>query len=174
MKAITLWQPWATLMAIGAKTIETRPRTAWWAKNHRGPLLIHAAKSWNWDVLEELNAANRRAAGDNDWRKMLDALLGAGYNTLRQLPCGAILCSICVHSVGEIHGPAPEHGWTIELPDGALIDVPEAERPFGDYREGRLGIVSSHVTRFAVPIPFRGSQGIFNVPDELVEEALRG
>lgn len=40
MKAITLWQPWATLVAIGAKQIETRA----WATSHRGPLAIHAAK----------------------------------------------------------------------------------------------------------------------------------
>ena len=40
MKAITLWQPWASLIAVGAKTIETRG----WATNYRGPLAIHAAK----------------------------------------------------------------------------------------------------------------------------------
>ena len=40
MLAITLWQPWATLIAIGAKTIETRS----WGTSYRGPLAIHAAK----------------------------------------------------------------------------------------------------------------------------------
>lgn len=40
MKAITLTQPWATLVAIGAKRIETRS----WATRYRGPLAIHAAK----------------------------------------------------------------------------------------------------------------------------------
>lgn len=39
MKAITLWQPWASLVAVGAKTIETRS----WSTKHRGPLAIHAA-----------------------------------------------------------------------------------------------------------------------------------
>lgn len=39
MKAVTLWQPWASLVAIGAKTIETRS----WATSYRGPLAIHAA-----------------------------------------------------------------------------------------------------------------------------------
>ena len=38
--AISLWEPWASLMATGAKTIETRG----WATRHRGPLLICAAK----------------------------------------------------------------------------------------------------------------------------------
>ena len=41
MKVLTLWQPWATLVAIGAKRIETRS----WRTNHRGPLAIHAAAS---------------------------------------------------------------------------------------------------------------------------------
>ena len=40
MKAISLWQPWATLMALGLKKIETRS----WATKYRGPLLIHAAQ----------------------------------------------------------------------------------------------------------------------------------
>jgi len=41
MKAISLWQPWATLMAIHAKTIETRH----WPIKHRGELAIHAAQT---------------------------------------------------------------------------------------------------------------------------------
>lgn len=40
MKAITLWQPWASLIADGRKTIETRPRP--W--NHHGWVAIHAGK----------------------------------------------------------------------------------------------------------------------------------
>lgn len=36
LKALTLWQPWATLIAIGAKRIETRG----WATSYRGPLVI--------------------------------------------------------------------------------------------------------------------------------------
>lgn len=40
MKAISLWQPWATLIATGAKQIETRS----WATSYRGPIAIHAAK----------------------------------------------------------------------------------------------------------------------------------
>ncbi len=45
MKAISLWQPWASAMNLGLKKIETRS----WSTNYRGPLLIHASKkiiSW--------------------------------------------------------------------------------------------------------------------------------
>jgi hypothetical protein len=42
MRALTLTQPWATLVALGAKRYETR---SWWTA-HRGPLAIHAAKGF--------------------------------------------------------------------------------------------------------------------------------
>ena len=40
MKALTVYQPWASLIACGSKTLETRR----WATKYRGPLAIHAAK----------------------------------------------------------------------------------------------------------------------------------
>ncbi len=43
MRALTLDQPWATLVAIGAKKIETR---GWWTY-HRGLLAIHASRNFN-------------------------------------------------------------------------------------------------------------------------------
>ena len=46
MKALTLWQPWASLMAAGIKRIETRS----WSTTHRGPLLICAARHTEWDT----------------------------------------------------------------------------------------------------------------------------
>ena len=39
MKAITLWQPWASLWLTGAKIHETRT----WPTKHRGSLAVHAA-----------------------------------------------------------------------------------------------------------------------------------
>lgn len=42
MKALTLTQPYATLVAIGEKRLETRS----WRTSYRGPLAIHAAKGW--------------------------------------------------------------------------------------------------------------------------------
>lgn len=40
MKALSLWQPWASAIAAGVKKIETRSRRT----NYRGPLAIHASK----------------------------------------------------------------------------------------------------------------------------------
>jgi len=42
VKALTLTQPYATLVSLGHKKIETRS----WATSYRGPLAIHAAKGF--------------------------------------------------------------------------------------------------------------------------------
>lgn len=39
MKALSLREPWATLILLGRKRIETRS----WRTNYRGPLLLHAS-----------------------------------------------------------------------------------------------------------------------------------
>ena len=41
MKALTMTQPWATLVALGENTIETRS----WSTSYRGPLAIHSARA---------------------------------------------------------------------------------------------------------------------------------
>lgn len=77
MKAISLWQPWATAIAVGVKTIETR---GWWTA-HRGVLAIHAAKT---------NTSELREFWD---RKQCDALRAAGYAEFNALPFGAIVAT---------------------------------------------------------------------------------
>jgi hypothetical protein len=52
VKALSLWQPWASLIAYEHKRVETRD----WGTNYRGPLLIHAAKRW---TREERDAADQ-------------------------------------------------------------------------------------------------------------------
>ena len=42
MKALTLTQPWASLVALGYKRVETRS----WRTQYRGPIAIHAAKGF--------------------------------------------------------------------------------------------------------------------------------
>lgn len=41
IKALSLWQPWASLVAYGVKRHETRH----WSTAYRGPIAIHAAKT---------------------------------------------------------------------------------------------------------------------------------
>lgn len=42
MKALSLTQPWAQLVALGGKSWETRD----WSAAYRGPLFIHASKAY--------------------------------------------------------------------------------------------------------------------------------
>ncbi len=52
MKALSLTQPWATLVALREKRIETRS----WSTSYAGPLAIHAAKAfpgWAKELCEE-------------------------------------------------------------------------------------------------------------------------
>ncbi|MEG3875770.1 ASCH domain-containing protein [Microcoleus sp. herbarium7] len=48
--ALTLWQPWASLIQQEVKRIETRS----WATNYRGPIAIHAAKKPVYTDIPEL------------------------------------------------------------------------------------------------------------------------
>lgn len=45
MKALTLTQPWATLVILGIKKIETRG----WSTPYRGTIAIHSSKAWTPD-----------------------------------------------------------------------------------------------------------------------------
>lgn len=45
MRAISLWQPWASAVACELKSNETRS----WSTKFTGPLAIHAAKRWTKD-----------------------------------------------------------------------------------------------------------------------------
>ena len=45
MRAITLWEPWATFIAAGHKRFETRS----WSTQFRGNIAIHASKRWQRD-----------------------------------------------------------------------------------------------------------------------------
>lgn len=49
MKALTICQPYATLIAQGVKRVENRR----WATSYRGPLAIHAGKSREWLSLSD-------------------------------------------------------------------------------------------------------------------------
>lgn len=43
MKTLTLWQPYASLIADGLKQYETRS----WSTKYRGVMLIHSSKKWD-------------------------------------------------------------------------------------------------------------------------------
>ncbi|HET8777953.1 MAG TPA: hypothetical protein VFN76_09870 [Candidatus Limnocylindria bacterium] len=79
MKALSLTQPWASLVAIGAKTIETRN----WTTAHRGPVAIHAAKGFP--------EGARYICHDEPFGSTLRS---AGILRMGDLPLGAIIAKL--------------------------------------------------------------------------------
>jgi len=138
MRAISLWQPWASLWCCGVKIHETRH----WETAHRGWLLVHAAKKLISDCGEELDEIVITEFGPL-WRS--------------QLPRGAIIGR--VHLVGC--RPTDPH---MHLADRDLV--------CGDFSANRFAWRADQFERLAEPIPYRGAQGFFNVPDDLVRSAL--
>lgn len=144
MKAITVIQPWATLLASGKKRYETRS----WKTNYRGEVLIHAGKK---DPLWGISAMGKEA-----WAKVLLAIGQYGdFNRFKLFP------------TGEIIGKAT-------LVDCIQIDKQMAKRikeqyldeyAFGDFTPGRYAWLMQDAVLFEKPIPASGKQGLWNAPD---------
>lgn len=135
IKALTLYQPWATLVAIGAKRIETR---SWWTA-YRGLLAIHASKTFG--------ATNRALCHQEPFRS---ALLAGGVERLSDLPLGAVV------AVGRL---ALCEEMTTQWLEWRL--PPEPERSFGYYAAGRYAWSLSDAEPVAPPIPARGALGLW-------------
>lgn len=140
---ITLTQPWATLMALGWKTVETRS----WSTRFRGPLAIHAAKGFPLgcrDLIEEPFFST--------------TLRAAGYSTAKQLPLGQILAVCFLEGCEPTEQLAPK--------------ISEMEQAFGDYSAGRFGFVTSEVRKLKTPMQFKGALGIRPLPEPITEDML--
>jgi len=61
IKVITLWQPWASLVANGYKQLETRS----WKTDYIGPILIHSAKRWKVDQQKFYEEHAKEFIGNN-------------------------------------------------------------------------------------------------------------
>lgn len=160
MKAITLTQPWATLVAIGAKKIETRS----WATSYRGPLAIHAAKGLK-------PVGNKRGLWELVWhppfRDVLAEHAGSRHmdDILASLPLGAIV-AVC-ELVGCYPTTQDDGGNTAYLLNsrhGAreLMPVWGNERAFGDYSLDRFAWVLRNVRALPEPIPCKGALGLWD------------
>jgi activating signal cointegrator 1 len=137
VRALSLTQPWATLVVLGEKRIETRS----WRTPHRGRLGIHAAKGFpRW--------ARERCSE----QPFIGCLYRAGYRDWADLPLGAILGWVdlvdCVPTTGiEVAG------------------ISHQERAFGDYSEGRWAWLLDEPRAFALPRPHAGALGVWSVKE---------
>lgn len=144
---LSLWQPWATLMAIGAKRNETRS----WPMKRRGLLAIHAAQKWTKELAgiaqsEPFRVALVKGGLSEQYLGLKAASCFWGHT----LPFGAIVCIVNVlDCLPTTHESAPAEGTD--------------ERAFGDYSPGRFFFRTELVKRLDPPIPCVGRQGLFEV-----------
>lgn len=141
MKTLTLTQPWATLVAISAKKIETRS----WQTSYRGPLAIHAAKGfpkWAKDTVFE----------EPFWKFL---------ETQRPLPIGCVVATCrlvaCKFITSAMSPGSPEE----VARRSTMTPPPEPEQSFGDYACGRFAWILEDVIPLPEPIPAKGALGLW-------------
>lgn len=161
MKALSLYQPWATLIAIGAKKIETRS----WSTSFRGTVAIHASKGFPKDcqgLCSEL--------------LFYEALLRGGYcinpraNTT-PLPLGAIVAIAELEYVGRIEFNRLKG--KVQIGPARYWVEGRYELAFGNYENGRYGWCFANIHRLPEPIPVKGALQLWDVPRDVELEIIR-
>jgi len=146
MKALTIHQPWASLIIHGVKTIETRG----WAcpKSLIGErLAIHAGKSTEWagedvgDWSFEPGPVNEPEMVNRATMESLPAPLGAILGTVQVTACLPMVDGVIEIarrlSAGEItDDEAPDRLTRWWHHDAGFADVTD-QLPYGDFRPGR-------------------------------------
>lgn len=144
MKALTLYQPWASLIAIGAKRIETRS----WGTSYRGPLAIHAAKKYPTEAQDFHKEMHRRYG-----------LLAA------PLPLGAIVATTTLvqcYRISYMDERAIAAGTTVSVsPDRRWGQITPAEAQLGDYAACRWAWILIDLVRLDPVVPMPGARGLW-------------
>ncbi len=167
MKALTVWQPWASLLACGAKQYETRS----WATSYRGPIAIHAAKK---NVLDTMALVPEQVK--DEVKKHIEAIAGIKWE---ELPTGAVIATAELVNVWHIvHHPglnvdeakyirvgAESMTTDKHAPDFGDYFVPsKQEFVLGDWTPGRYAWEIARV-KLITPVPIKGRQGLWEWRD---------
>ena len=139
MKAITTWQPWASLIATENKHYETRG----WKTNYRGPIAIHAAMREIIQTMRALPVETQKFVFEciYDYYHIRDG-------AIKKMPTGAIVATAEVVDCIKI---TPEFVATLS----------QKEQIFGDYTLGRYAWKLENVKLLPEPIPVKGKQGLW-------------
>lgn len=164
-KVLTLTPPWGTLIAIGAKRIETRG----WSTQHRGTLLIHQGSN--------LKPIGGREGYLDQCRKQpfFTELIrhkpnqgGMFYDDdyFMGLPMGKIVAVCRLTDCRSTTGKRGEQGTGPKYADW-VHDLTERERAFGNYDVGRYAWLLADVRALPTPIAARGLPGLWDWEGEL-------
>lgn len=158
MKAIPLYQPWAQLVAMGWKRVETRSWPAPIAIVGER-VAIHATKTGltKGDERDVLAGDHFREAFSQLYPDLAGPDGDLDVWTLQErLPRGAVVALARVVRTTQI---------TVETAETLRLRHP-AEHAFGLYTPGRWAWVLADIQALPEPIPAKGHQGIFEIPDE--------
>lgn len=148
MKALTLWQPWASLVALGHKRVETRC----WTTKHRGELAIHASANlppvWLGRSRFSPEFADEVADVLNVRRDRDDRLGPHVDSAVRALPRAAVLCIVRLHE--------------IQVTRAVRETLSHRELIFGNYEDGRYAWFVEVLEKFEQPIPAKGNRLLWN------------
>ena len=153
MKALSLLQPWASLIAVGAKTIETRS----WATKYRGLLAIHASK--------KITNEQLKLCANSVFKGALELDCNLPSNYLRsKLLTGKVLatCKLidCIQIPARIRGTnAPRN---LMGDQGNIYPISLTEATFGDYTPGRYAWILGDIKPLSEPMPAKGYLGLWN------------
>lgn len=181
MRCISLHQPWASLIALGAKRIETRS----WDTSYRGPLAIHAAKK-RFGLDSPTADFIRDEIPRETYNLLSERLVSHAHHGKRHFhhcdcemwqnyPLGAVVATSELVDVVPMVGSWPMLGthpegcvyagvaygltlWRGADPKGEPI---QDQRPYGDYSAGRFAWILENVKPLAEPVPVVGRQGLF-------------
>lgn len=179
MRALTVIQPWASLIAIGAKRIETRS----WETSHRGLVAIHAAKGCDRDsrdLFEQTTSSpfTRALQVGGLAARVATAPRSHWYHGDRQrwtfdLPRAAIIATAvlvdCCHT-GDCDNY--QDRFVFRRPGGREWPLTPQEKCFGNYQPRRFAWLLDDVRALAQPIPCRGALGLWTVPAD-IERQIR-
>ena len=165
VKVLTLHQPWASLIALGVKTIETR---SWRAPTSLigGRIAIHAAIRPCPIVLfvGDYHVAQGGTwihGGLHDQRMPFGAIVATAVLADCLPMVGASRCKdatahLCIVNESMLAHSPLDAPWR----DGETERVVSDQRPYGDFRPGRWAWLLADVEPLDKPVPFRGGQGL--------------
>ena len=160
MKAITLYQPHASLVALRAKKIETRG----WKTSYRGPLAIHAGVSkkyldlgWKEPFFSALTPFHKAREGGS-----MSLMWWLGYVVAT---CDLVDCfKVVEESPNYYHlqsGNDHREYICVQKRDIGPHKVGN-EALFGDFTVGRYAWDLANVKQLEKPIPAKGKQRLWN------------
>jgi hypothetical protein len=177
MKAISLWQPWASLIACGAKPYETRS----WAPPREligQTIAIHAAKKIDKGAAqfaEELMYGQHKPGGFDLADKLAASFKGApdemmGLFGQAVMAIGCVVCTARLDAAFQLGEPGEGTAVLAARVVRRLTSRQMSEcftvryDDFGDYAPGRWAWLLRDVKPLTPPVPAIGRQGFFDLP----------